>query len=167
MTKTCSDCKEDRPLGEFYAHPESRDGKMAHCKACARSRTKKWRADNPLKTKLQAGRARKKMADAGLYFFTRYGITKEQKFQIFEKQGKVCAICRSTESGSNRTPDAPSSHPEIDGWHLDHDHTTLVIRGVLCLRCNLMLGYARDSAETLSSGIRYLSSGVGFGVVKK
>src|ERR1700728_3862173 len=32
-----------------------------------------------------------------------------------------------------------------NGLHADHDHATMLFRGWLCIRCNLALGYAKDS----------------------
>lgn len=38
----------------------------------------------------------------------------------------------------------------------DHDHQTGALRGLLCTRCNTMLGYAGDSPEVLRGGAEYL-----------
>jgi hypothetical protein len=73
-----------------------------------------------------------------------YGLTKDQWLDLFDGQGRCCAICRCTVPGTRRR------------WHTDHDHATKVVRGILCHHCNNMLGRARDNIETLASGIRYL-----------
>ena len=39
---------------------------------------------------------------------------------------------------------------------VDHCHTTGVVRGALCRGCNLALGFAKDSVDTLSGLIDYL-----------
>lgn len=58
--------------------------------------------------------------------------------------GETCLICGAL-------PD--------DGRKLfiDHDHATDEIRGLLCPRCNRLLGNAADSIETLQASIDYLS----------
>lgn len=40
--------------------------------------------------------------------------------------------------------------------HIDHCHTTDKVRGILCYHCNLVLGQARDNAETLKRLAAYL-----------
>lgn len=39
---------------------------------------------------------------------------------------------------------------------VDHNHTTLKIRGMLCTNCNLGLGHFKDNKDLLQSAISYL-----------
>jgi Recombination endonuclease VII len=63
-----------------------------------------------------------------------------------------CPICRTTDPGSR-------------GWQIDHDRACCpgtgscgrCVRGLLCFRCNLMLGQANDQPETLRAAIVYLA----------
>jgi hypothetical protein len=59
-----------------------------------------------------------------------YGITPEQYDKILQLQNGVCAICDqfSPRSGTNNMP-------------VDHCHTTLKVRGILCHACNTRLGW--------------------------
>lgn len=43
-----------------------------------------------------------------------------------------------------------------DGLHVDHDHSTGKVRGVLCFNCNAILGHARDNVQVLRNLIAYL-----------
>lgn len=56
----------------------------------------------------------------------RYGITEEDFDKILEFQGGGCAVC-------GRTNNKRRYH------HVDHDHKTMIVRGVLCFRCNVHL----------------------------
>lgn len=73
-----------------------------------------------------------------------YGISLEQYESLKEKQKGQCAICNKTAR-----------------LFVDHDHTTGLIRGLLCTNCNVMLGQAADNKETLISGANYLERNSG------
>jgi len=55
------------------------------------------------------------------------------------EQEDKCAICKTG------CPD-----------NLDHDHKTGLVRGVLCLKCNMGLGYFEDNPDYLAAAIIYL-----------
>ena len=40
--------------------------------------------------------------------------------------------------------------------HLDHDHKTGMVRGWLCISCNVALGHVHDSLDILKKLISYL-----------
>lgn len=65
----------------------------------------------------------------------KYGLTQAQ----YDRLPKHCAIC-STE----------------DELCFDHDHATGKFRGLLCRRCNRMLGQMEDNADWLAAAARYL-----------
>jgi hypothetical protein len=72
----------------------------------------------------------------------RYGITKEDYTNMLIQQNNGCAICGEVDH------DKP--------LHVDHDHNTRKVRGLLCVRCNTMLGKARDNITILNKAINYL-----------
>jgi NMD protein affecting ribosome stability and mRNA decay len=76
---------------------------------------------------------------------TRYGLTLEDWNMMFEEQGGVCAICKS--------PDPKGHHGR---FHVDHDHVTGKIRGLLCDTCNRGIGMFYDSPVMLRSAATYL-----------
>lgn len=76
-----------------------------------------------------------------------FGLSQEQFDAVFEHQGKCCGICKSETYGKSRNRLS---------WHIDHDHSTGVVRGILCSRCNPMLGLGRDSIDILRKAIEYL-----------
>jgi hypothetical protein len=71
-----------------------------------------------------------------------YGITIEQKEEMSKAQGGKCKICGVLMTCA----------------HVDHNHTTGKVRGLLCYRCNHALGLFKDSIQALESAAAYLKS---------
>ena len=74
---------------------------------------------------------------------TAYGLTEKDYDSMLSKQGGVCAIC-------GRMP--TEGHP----LHVDHDHASGAIRGLLCKQCNTGLGNFQDQIALLSRASDYL-----------
>lgn len=74
----------------------------------------------------------------------RYGLAPADYDRLFDEQGGVCAICRQP--------------PGARSLSVDHCHGTDTVRGLLCSRCNPMLGYANDDPATLLAAINYLKA---------
>ena len=77
------------------------------------------------------------------HFQYRYGITIEQLSELIKTANNKCQICGSVFSKINKP-------------HVDHDHKTKVIRGILCRNCNTGIGMLRDSPKILKLAIEYL-----------
>ncbi len=71
----------------------------------------------------------------------RYGITAADADAMLAEQGGLCAICRV----------APAAH-------VDHDHATGKVRGLLCFNCNGGLGQFKDRIDVLDSAVVYLKA---------
>lgn len=75
-----------------------------------------------------------------------HGITlNEYQLKLKEQNGK-CAICGRIDSADKITK----------YFHVDHDHATGKIRGLLCSNCNLGLGKFKDNADFLLKASEYL-----------
>lgn len=83
------------------------------------------------------------------YLSRNYGITLEQFNWLLAGQGSKCPICYTSVPSSGRA------------CHVDHDHKSGRVRGVLCGKCNVGLGQARDTADILRAAAAYLSVPVG------
>lgn len=75
----------------------------------------------------------------------KYELTPEQYDQHISDQGGGCAICGRVANKCGR-----------GRLHVDHDHATGHVRGVLCSSCNLGLGKFGDDAERLQRAVDYL-----------
>jgi hypothetical protein len=160
--KRCKKCGLEKPLSEFYRMPEMRDGHRNDCKAChnaakaeryradpgpARARARQWRIDNPERyAATQAdfrASGRKAIADRKSHLKRNYGITIEQYDAMLAEQGGGCGICQRS--------------PRTDiALHVDHDHATGAIRGILCFRCNNALGDFDDDPMMLRRALFYV-----------
>lgn len=77
-----------------------------------------------------------------------YGIDLTTYNKISESQGHICAICGKKERMRNRN------------LHIDHNHKTGIIRGLLCGNCNVGIGNFKEDINVLKSAIIYLEGGV-------
>jgi len=85
---------------------------------------------------------------AARQLWKRHKMTVQDYEAMYAKQGGLCAICGGCNPPSlnNRT------------LHVDHDHKTNRVRGLLCLHCNTGVGHFRDSPERLIKAAEYISS---------
>ena len=133
-TAVCSKCGISKPLSEFGKRKEGSLGRRTECKTCKREYNKKWYKKGK-KDHL------KRMRNSELK--RKYGITLAQYEVLNEVQNGLCAICgKSNKSGV--------------GLHVDHNHVTGKLRGLLCFKCNAALGMVNDNIELLQNMIQYL-----------
>ena len=86
------------------------------------------------------------IAKRASHYKSTYGITIEDYDRMLAEQGGKCAIC-------------PRTNPVNGGrFHVDHDHNTGKIRGLLCSNCNTSIGLAQDNPEILISAAHYILS---------
>ena len=99
------------------------------------------RAKSPEKHKLANKLSYVKNREKGKAYFRMrlYGVTDDQFKKMLTEQNNACAICF-----------------EKKELVVDHNHTTGVVRGLLCKGCNLGIGHFSESAEALNSAISYL-----------
>lgn len=76
-----------------------------------------------------------------------YGLSLDGFDELLTAQNGLCAICDVTlVVGGNTKTSA----------HVDHDHTTNEVRGILCANCNVGLGKFHDDAMKLMKAAEYL-----------
>ena len=73
-----------------------------------------------------------------------YGISLDAFNSMMAQQEGKCAICHNP-FGKGRA-----------GPHVDHDHGTGLVRGLLCRGCNLVLGYMEPRPEFAGAATEYL-----------
>lgn len=83
--------------------------------------------------------------DANLW--RRYGVTRQFVVELFQKQSGKCAVCDSP---------VEDYFTKKKSTHLDHDHVTGKVRGILCNKCNFGLGIFQDKPELLRKAAEYI-----------
>ena len=137
-TRTCSTCKEEKPLSSFYKRSDY-GGHRSDCKDCIRIKQAKRWASNPDFKKRGIARQRRWQRQKF------YGLSLEQELNFLKFQGNSCAIC--------------NKHFETDAdYHVDHCHGTNKIRGLLCPGCNKGLGLFQENPEALRQAALYVES---------
>jgi hypothetical protein len=141
MTKQCKNCGETKDSDAFYRRPrhdqykDSSAGYSTKCRICVNLERKEHRKAN-----------RKRVDDIGKNSRLKrvYGIDLNQYNEMFAAQNGCCKGCKRHQSQFKKS------------LVVDHSHSTGAVRGLLCTPCNLILGYARDSQETLVNLMIYI-----------
>ena len=131
--KSCCTCKEIKPITEFYKNRSNKDGLRPDCKKCANIASNKWNKRNLHKIRLS-------------YNSWNIGVDSELYWDFLNSQNNKCAICNKTVQENKKN------------LAIDHCHKTDKIRGLLCTKCNLGIGYFRDNVEILKSAINYIEN---------
>lgn len=132
-TQRCPLCKQQ--LTKEAYPPSSWNKKGSLCRTCSNVRSRVWRKNNPEKVRENNKRRRR--------LFPRYGIAIEDFDRMLLRQRERCLGCRK--------PFA--LRRDI---HVDHDHETGLVRGLLCRGCNTGLGSLNEDVETLRRLMVYL-----------
>ena len=140
--RTCREChRANYHKHKVLKHTHGRD--KTHCKRGHEFTPENTRIQIRGKYKLRICKACGNMHSRNNSKIYKYGITPARREEMFNLQGRCCAVCKSTESGGW-------------GWNIDHDHVTGIVRGILCQNCNFALGHAKDSIKILQRLIEYL-----------
>jgi hypothetical protein len=176
-TKPCPSCNETKPATEFGRNQSMGDGLSFYCKECNRARNNRWYREHRRRQSkvvrdhswipdgfrwcpsceqpvVHEDYARSPTAPSGFgsrckacknaessaaYFYRRYKMTKDDVAELRAAQDDRCAICG-----------------DPGPQHLDHDHSTGVVRRLLCQRCNHGLGLFRDDPAVLRAAAEYV-----------
>ncbi len=165
--KVCTKCHKNKSLDQFVKNQQSKDGLTYWCKSCyqiyqkkrydpakAKQQSQKYRIENLEIIKLKDQKRKKifnanpenKLKTKNRHLKNRYNISLSEYNDMLYDQNFCCKICKDPEKTANK----------LGGLVVDHDHSTGLVRGLLCPTCNLVLGYAKDSITIFLSCINYL-----------
>ncbi len=133
----CKDCMAAYRKAKYRKDPE-----------IAKRRVQEWRTKNPERYLEGQRRYREKHGeqrrarDRAGHLGRAYGLTPSDYDFLVAVQGGVCAIC---------------GRAEEKGLHVDHEHKTGLVRGLLCGRCNKGIGLFDEEPARLDAAKGYLS----------
>jgi hypothetical protein len=145
--KTCTKCKETKNLSEFNKSKNNKDGLNAWCRICNNEYSREWAKKNKERHQRNYTNWRKNNLERAddLDRLRSYGLPKGNYEKILKLQNYSCAICKT------KTP-SPKRN-----FCVDHCHETDRVRGLLCIKCNFLLGSAKDSIIILQNAIDFLN----------
>jgi len=175
--KRCTKCREWKPISEFHHNKKTTDGLSHQCKACRakwraehheeiRARSAKYYAEHREERIVHNAEHREEKQAYNIKYYidhheeirvynvarreklrarqlAKYNMSAEDYNKMLAAQNGICAICGNPPKGKNLS--------------IDHDHATGEVRGLLCNKCNNMLGLADESSDVLVKAIEYLS----------
>lgn len=162
MTKTCSKCKTEKPVEEFYKNRTRRDGLTYMCQPCHLSVSqrspgymKEYYQRNKDKA-LEYGRVyreqnrdyireyKKEHYDSSAKresdLKKKYGMSLQDYEDMVSEQDSTCLICEE----------------HVGKLLVDHCHESGEVRGLLCSPCNTGIGHLREDVKILEKAIEYL-----------
>lgn len=139
----CPKCKTYVASELFGIRQNGRPG--GYCKACVATYEIEYRSTEAGARSRRRAK-RRWIEDNREYFLMRnYGIGLAEYEAMWDAQDAKCAIC-GTENAGTRT----------DWLVVDHCHDSNVVRGLLCVHCNLAIGQMADDPARLRAAADYL-----------
>jgi hypothetical protein len=129
--KYCPKCRQVKDLSCFGSNRAEKSGRATYCKPCHNAA-------------MAAMKAKKYGSVRGYHLERRYGMTEQQVAELSSGQGGYCMICLRRRS-----------------LHVDHDHGSGEVRGLLCFPCNGGLGQFKDDPTVMRAAVDYLEGRLG------
>jgi Recombination endonuclease VII len=161
--KECNKCKKFSPKSNFSKDSTRIEGVRDECKPCLNAARKimrdtrspeekaKWAAYrkqyySDKRKGIERPKRTKKYCPKEARLKRIYGLNTEEYNKLVELQKGLCKIC-------NKLPDCYRKK-----LYVEHCHTTGKVRGLVCLKCNSVLGFAKDNLNVLKAAILYLEA---------
>lgn len=151
-SRVCTYCGVEKPVSAFHREQRRASGYSPRCGACARGYARAWQADParaslPSNDKNRRRTVSRRRHSFGAALKHNYGIGVEDFARMYYAQRCACAVCREF-----------MDLEVAKSTHVDHDHMTGAVRGLLCAPCNKGLGVAEESIPRLLSMAAYLET---------
>jgi hypothetical protein len=125
----CPSCQQVLPIEDFVRNRRTKSGFGSYCRPCQRA-------------KVAESIKRRHGTTRHYHLKRRYGLGADEVLAMLEAQGSACLICRRQMT--------------VETAHVDHDHVSGRVRGMLCFGCNGGMGQFSDDPDVLVRAARYL-----------
>lgn len=139
--KLCIRCNEILDIEKFTKNKRMKDGREIYCKQCKNSLKRKYKKSEKVK-----------LSNRKYALKLKYRITIEQYDNMLQNQNGKCYICETIDPSNNGIKN------NVKYFCVDHDKITNKVRGLLCYKCNLALGYFDHNVKRLANSIKYLKN---------
>lgn len=147
QTRVCTKCGEEKAIEAFVRDVRYRGGRKRICRVCERSYRAVYES-TPKYTEAkrrwrESGRELASVRKRKLRY--NFGISLADYDAMHAVQEGRCAICGRSKDNTR--------------WGrlgVDHDHTSGVIRGLLCDPCNRGIGFFQDNPDVLERAAAYI-----------
>ena len=136
--KLCSKCRNTKSLTEFYRNQSQPGGYHYYCKPCKNEADKEYKSRDPDRYREHARKSNRRWKLRNVY-----KMSETDYLRLLNLHQHKCHICNQ-----------PFSADLAD--HIDHDHTSHRVRGILCGNCNWALGLFKDNPALLRQAADYL-----------
>lgn len=141
----CRACKEEKKLEDFF--PSMFKIRYPTCRRCCSQEQQVSKLKN--QGTYHAWMKKNREYHRYRHLEKKYGLTSVEYEARKTAQKNLCAICNNPETALCRGG-------RISELHVDHDHNSGEIRGLLCNKCNRGLGYFVDDPTILRAAADYL-----------
>ena len=132
--RVCRCCNIEKPLTDFSIDKRWKHTYKLDCKLCYNEKKRlKYKPEDRRKEGL----------------LRNYGISYDDMCSMYTQQNGCCLICGKAIS-------LVSGKTKKGKVHVDHDHVTGKVRGLLCTKCNTLLGMAEDNLDIIQAAYNYL-----------
>ena len=163
-TKLCFGCVQYKSTSCFHKAKKEKGGFQYHCIDCSKQyhakryveqkdklkvQLKKYKAENKEKIEVASLLWKKNNPDKVKQYQRtsnlrkNFGLSMDEYEEMLAKQKNLCAICLDDLIPGRTT-------------HIDHNHNTGQVRGLLCMRCNLTIGLIKDHWLILDNAQDYV-----------
>lgn len=151
--KICKRCNVLKVRSEFTIRESGRIGHLStYCKECnVEAHKNRIKRDPSIYRRSEWPSKLKRL----------YGITVDDYHRMLKEQNYGCALCGSTDPSMGNRGYIRNGNKTIRSvFDVDHNHKTGKVRGLLCTKCNRLVGLANDSLTTAQNLVQYLSKEV-------